>query len=88
MKDIKKTINRFNILWAVIFALSSCTVFKTSSAPPEYAIDLVCGMQVNKSEAYIYQYNDKKYYFDNYNCKQTFKMNPKKFLENKCEDKK
>ena len=43
-------------------------------------------MKVNKSEAYTYKYKDKKYYFDNYSCKEAFKMNPGKFINSKCAD--
>ena len=64
--------------------LEFCTLSKGSIKNPEYVIDLVCGMKVDKSEAYTYKYENKKYFFDSYNCKQTFKMNPKKYLENKC----
>jgi YHS domain-containing protein len=51
---------------------------------PQYVIDPVCGMKVDKSEAYRYKYQGATYYFDNYNCKQSFKMTPEKFLNNKC----
>ena len=71
-----------------IFLLSSCTTLKGDSSTPKYEIDLVCGMKVNKSDAYTYKLDDKKYYFDSYNCKESFKMNPKKFLEKKPDDKK
>ena len=64
--------------------LTSCTVFQSSSKKPQYVTDIVCGMKVDKAEAYIYKYNGNKYYFDNYNCKEAFKMNPEKFLQNKC----
>ena len=68
----------------LVNVLTSCTVFKSSSKNPEYVIDIVCGMKVDITEAYTYKYNGAKYYFDNYNCKETFKMNPEKFLQNKC----
>ena len=71
-------------LTQIIFFLSSCKSLKGTSLVPQYETDLVCGMKVGKSEAYTYKYENKKYFFDSYNCKQTFKMNPKKYLENKC----
>ncbi|HEU4718524.1 MAG TPA: YHS domain-containing protein, partial [Bacteroidia bacterium] len=43
---------------------------------------LVCGMKVDKPETY--EYDKKTYYFDTYNCKETFRMNPEKFLHNVC----
>ncbi len=65
--------------------LDSCMLFKTP--PNVYVIDPVCGMKVNKAEVlYDWKYEGTKYYFDSYSCQETFKMNPKKFLENKCAD--
>ena len=80
-----KTINY--ILAALIVGmiiLQSCSFLFYPEKSPVYATDLVCGMKVNKADAYVWRYNGNKYYFDNYNCKQTFKMNPEKFLNNKC----
>jgi len=47
-------------------------------------IDPVCGMKVNKQESYDWKYKDKIHYFDTYECRETFKMNPEKFLKNIC----
>ena len=72
-------------LFAVLFSLSiflSCSTLNSSKT--EYAVDLVCGMKVDKSEAYTYKYNKVTYYFDQYACKETFKMNPEKFINNIC----
>ncbi len=55
---------------------------KISSATPESSTDLVCGMKVNKSEAYNYKYKDVEYFFDSKDCKEAFKMNPEKFVKN------
>jgi YHS domain-containing protein len=66
----------------VIMVLGSCAMLKNS--PPQYAVDLVCNMKVQESEAYTYKYEGKKYFFDSNTCKESFKMNPKKFIENKC----
>ena len=63
-------------------ALESCMLFMAH--PPVYVVDPVCGKKVDKTEAYEWKYNDTKYYFETYNCKETFKMNPEKFLKNKC----
>lgn len=52
---------------------------------PEYSVCPVCKMKVELSEAYTWKYADKMYYFDSYNCKESFKMNPDKFLENKLD---
>ena len=67
----------------MISMVESCAVFMGHSAPI-MVIDLVCGMKVDKSEAYEWKCDGVKYYFDTYNCKETFKMNPEKFLKNKC----
>lgn len=59
------------------FIMKKCT-------PDDISVDPVCGMKVNMSESYDLTYKGKKYYFDSYECKETFKMNPPKFLDNKC----
>ena len=48
--------------------------------------DLVCGMKVDKSEAYIWKYQNTKYYFCGYDCKHVFEMEPEKYINNKCVD--
>ena len=64
--------------------MSGCVIFKTK--PVEYEIDPVCHMKVDKSEAYMWKYNNVKYYFDNIHCKETFKMNPEAVLKrNACD---
>ena len=68
----------------VITTLPSCSFFFYQGKTPSYATDLVCGMKVNKSEGYDWKYKGTRYYFDKYNCQETFKMNPEKFLSNKC----
>ena len=78
-----KIMQGINVLIAAII-LQSCSIFSYSEKTPKYSVDLVCGMKVNRSDAYTWQYKGSKYYFDNYNCKQSFKMNPEKFLSNKC----
>ncbi|MFI5141729.1 MAG: YHS domain-containing protein [Bacteroidia bacterium] len=47
-------------------------------------IDPVCGMKVNKEESYDWKYKEKMHYFDTYECRETFKTNPDKFLKNIC----
>lgn len=66
-------------------AIQSCIVFNYNKTP-EYAVDIVCGEKTDKSDAYEFSYKGNNYYFDSYNCKQIFKQNPAKFLENKCAD--
>ena len=64
--------------------LQSCTVFKGATTPL-YAVDPVCGRQVNVAESYTWKYQGTEYYFDTYNCRETFKINPERFLNaNKC----
>jgi YHS domain-containing protein len=81
---MKNNILKYSTVGAFCMMLVACAIFK--SGPPEYAIDLVCNMKVQKSEAYTWKYEGKRYYFDTYTCKESFKMNPKKFVENKCTD--
>ena len=73
---------KYLVIGGMLVTTGACTVFKNNS--PEYAVDPVCGMKVQQSEAYRWKYEEKRYYFDTYTCKQSFKMNPKKFSENKC----
>ena len=64
--------------------LSSCTVFKGAEVPL-YSFDPVCGMKVSEADAFTWKYKGTVYYFDTYNCKESFRMNPEKFLNaNKC----
>lgn len=60
--------------------LTSCGAFKDGKSP-KYAIDPVCGMKADLSEAYSCKYKGVKYFFDSYHCKETFKMNPAKFVK-------
>lgn len=86
MKNTFFKISLSAIMLYVIASVSSCKVSKGNASSEELMSDLVCGMKVSKSEAYIWEYEGKKYYFDSYNCKETFIMNPKKYIENKCSD--
>lgn len=46
------------------------------------AKDPVCDMEVEESEtATKSEYQGKIYYFCHYSCKETFEMNPQKYLE-------
>ena len=83
---VSKLTKRIILVGAGVFlmvsVLGSCKLLVAH--PPVYVIDSVCGMKVDKSEAYEWKYNGVKYYFDTYNCKEAFKMNPEKVIENKC----
>ena len=79
---MKSHLLKLAIAGLALTTLPAYTSLKNS--PPEYAVDLVCNMKVQISEAYKYKYEGKKYYFDSYTCKQSFKMNPKKFINNQC----
>jgi YHS domain-containing protein len=60
-----------------LFLLKSCV-------KDNIMIDPVCGAKVNKDESYDWKYKEKKHYFDTYECRETFKTNPEKFLKNIC----
>jgi YHS domain-containing protein len=79
MKNSKK---KFAHIFKVTLILVSCVLTKPFIA--QVVIDPVCEMKVDLSESYDYTYEGKKYSFDSYDCKESFKMNPKKYLENKC----
>ena len=71
-------------IFLILLALCSFTMFDKHHKQTDKAIDLVCGMKVDKSEGYISKYKGTKYYFDKVECKKTFDMNPQKFIDNKC----
>lgn len=84
MKTLVKTVQ----LVLLGSLMQACAIPLYHTQAPEYATDPVCGMKVDKSEAYVYKYEGVKYYFDSYNCKSVFKMSPKSYTTNKCADSK
>jgi YHS domain-containing protein len=65
--------------------IQSCSTSKSVSQSSETTMDIVCNMKIaDKSEAFKWKYKDKTYYFDSNTCKETFKMNPEKFINNTC----
>lgn len=74
---------QYLVVGVLFLTLGSYTIFENNL--PEYSICPVCKMQVQLSEAYMWKYAEKMYYFDSYNCKESFKINPDKFLENKTD---
>lgn len=46
--------------------------------------DLVCGRKIDLLNSFDYKYSGRVYHFHSYECKQTFKMEPEKFISNKC----
>ena len=69
---------------AGLFISQSFTSNYQDEKKQETYTDLVCGMKVAANEAFSVKYKDKKYYFDSYNCKQSFEMNPEKFINKAC----
>jgi YHS domain-containing protein len=68
-----------------LFFLNACSSSKGAAATTGPVVDLVCNMKITDlSEAYKWKYKDKTYYFDSQTCKETFKMNPMKFINNTC----
>ncbi|MGZ4116059.1 MAG: YHS domain-containing protein [Bacteroidia bacterium] len=65
----------------VFTTIVACSVFKTPEQ--KFAVDPVCNIKVDERDAYSYEYNKQQYYFDTYNCKETFKMNPDTYLKRK-----
>lgn len=59
------------------YLLNKCTANMTD-------VDPVSGRKVNKEESYDYKYNGQVYHFETAETKETFKVNPEKFLKNKC----
>ena len=73
---------RIVTLFLLTILVQSCSNFNFKEKPTVYAVDMVCNMRVNVSEAFLYKYKGKNYFFDSYDCKQAFKMNPDKFINN------
>lgn len=48
------------------------------------SVDPVCGVKIDLSESYDYKYEGRVYHFHSIECKEAFKMNPKKFWKNFC----
>jgi YHS domain-containing protein len=68
-----------------LFMLQSCSIPKSTSQSSVTTMDIVCNMKIaDKSEAYKWKYKGNTYYFDSNTCKETFKMNPEKFINNTC----
>jgi YHS domain-containing protein len=79
---MKNTIFKIIALSILVMIIKSCAAAKPASTT--IYIDPVCGMKVDKSASFDWKYSGKTYYFDAYECKETFKMNPQKFIDNKC----
>lgn len=80
---------KINFIMCVTIAIISASCSALKNKPAVYEIDPVCHMKVNKEVAYTYTYKDVEYYFDNINCRETFKMDPDGILKkNSCEVKK
>jgi YHS domain-containing protein len=47
-------------------------------------IDPVCGVKVDITESYDWKYKGRVYHFHTIGCKESFKMNPAKFMKNFC----
>lgn len=84
-KEVNQILVISGVLMLTLSTLESCMTFKGRHTPV-IVTDLVCGMKVDKAEAYNWKYKDVKYYFCSYNCKQTFKMKPQQVLD-KCAEK-
>jgi YHS domain-containing protein len=82
----------YSIAVLAILCLSISFAFtnkQASKTPPtkvarDSTLCPVCGMKVKMGSSYDWKYEKTTYYFDNYNCRETFKMDPKKFLNNVC----
>ena len=84
MKTIFKLLSLVLTIQLSSVLFYGCAASKNQTADSTSDTDLVCGMKVVKADAYKYKYDGKKYYFDSYNCKESFKMNPRKFIDKAC----
>ncbi len=67
------------------FTRNTSNLTNTDSTSIKFYIDPVCNMKIEKGSSYDYKYKGEAYHFDNYNCRETFKMSPEKFIKNKCD---
>ncbi len=88
-----KTKRVYNLiaLSILFFLLSATNVIMAQSKSSRVAkpirdttVCCVCGMKIYINSSYDVKYKGVKYYFDTYNCKATFKLNPEKFINNVC----
>ncbi|HEV7231009.1 MAG TPA: YHS domain-containing protein [Bacteroidia bacterium] len=71
----------------IVFSLIafSCSTTRKTAQSTAPVFDPVCNMKISDTgEAFTWKYKDKTYYFDSSTCKETFKMNPEKFINNSC----
>ena len=79
-----KHILLYAVIILMVFNLVSCTALKDS--PTKMVTDPVCNMQVSTSEGFKWKYKDQTCYFDSYNCRESFKMDPEGILKkNNCQ---
>ena len=67
------------------FINASCNAITTNATPKNDYVDPVCNRKVEKNESFDYKYKGKGYHFDSYDCMNSFKMSPEKFLKNTCD---
>jgi YHS domain-containing protein len=74
-----KNAKTLGLVIVISIMLNACSLFKY----PETVFETcpVCHMSIDRSDALVYKYKDVKYYFDKYECKQVFKMNPEIVIE-------
>jgi len=72
------------LFFSLGFSNNRSTGITSIHASKDSLVCIVCGMKINMDEAYTWKYKDKKYYFNSYNCKTSFKINPEKFINNTC----
>ncbi len=84
--NFKKSTLLILLILAISTIFSYCSLFNYKDKNEAEVVDIVCGMKVKKSEAYISKYKGENYYFDTNNCKKAFEMNPQKFIDSKWEE--
>lgn len=67
------------------FIVNPKKYIENACTPPAKNRDLVCGLVVDLSESFDLKYKNKIYYFHSKSCRKAFKMNPEKFINNKCD---
>lgn len=75
---------KFKTVFLCISLFTSISASAQKNAGKATTTDIVCGMPVDKSESYDLKYKGVKYFFDSFDCRESFKKNPEGFINKKC----
>lgn len=79
---MKAKVYKITFFVTILMIFVSCAATKPSGN--DIVTDFVCGMKVNKFESYVWKYAGTKYYFESFDCREIFKLNPQNYIDKKC----